>query len=1039
MLITALGCLLFWGNVAFTHAQTPAPEYTLFAIRTNASAQVTVEKNGFNASAHTDQNNIAVLKVDNPAFDMSGQEVRVGSVYPNPSSAGRVAIDFSIPRAMTVHIAVFDVLGKPAISRMEQSFTDAGVYQLALNLGNNSSGIYFLRLHFPQKTFLRKFTLLRKGSVGTSVFTFLGRFDFNPAENRFRPITDPSGLDTATIRIIPDDTGKYAPLDTVMIYDQPAFEQDTVSFYLPMKEIDAVTYMLRAFLTNGPHMPNKEFSGYIELGDGARLPINGRYDNNPVTAQHIGVDAKKNSYARVVITSDSTKGLETMVTSLPPRSEKDLGAFGIDWNDYPPEFLPTFTDTIRVRNGSASIYRDSTAWDFNNDIDNMAITNLPSGDIEQSYNRETGELTVKLNGYKSNFDATLRVTDKAGNTISTPLHFKVTPDTVYYRFRADLTNGPPSQKGYRGMMVFSNGDSVEFTGKFHNSIIVPHHNKNMPSVEDYIIRSIFATDSTEATQDTLRRIANADTVDLDEILVKWMNYPPEFSQQPASIDTLEDHAGKTRFHATDFNMDTLKYSLNNLPEGFTYEIVNDLLVITPPANYNGTIEGLTLTVSDNQYTRTSEPFSVSWKAVNDPPITSVPDQTVPRRGQIVIDLNQYVNDPDNTPNEMKWQAADYDTSLVDIVIDSLNTAVIKSRGPRGSTPILWIATDPQGAEGQNSAMIETAPSNMLRITLQDPVDDAVWGNTPFNVILYNEANPDTIRLITDSSGQASIYTFADSGRIVTPLNDSLYQTIQGFKGLKSDTGLVVPVVYTDYPLEEFIKIQAGVWYQGYSGAFVTSWDPAFFNKGKNGDPDTLRMAYYEKSPQDNMIAVLRDSIISWNEKYFRKMTPNWVLEPPKIGHNVEFYYPESLQDEGAKSREIWDADTLPNNAAMGWLIYHYGMTPSNASNDIPHNPAGPFYATRGKIVTQKLAYPEGTHFEESATALQTANGEVNKGAWAYTVYGGGSAWPPFRGKGLYKGKEYVLEVLIGELKYGVEPGTEIRPTRIILPVKNLSR
>lgn len=47
MLITALGCLLFWGNVAFTHAQTPAPEYTLFEICTNASAQATVGKKRF--------------------------------------------------------------------------------------------------------------------------------------------------------------------------------------------------------------------------------------------------------------------------------------------------------------------------------------------------------------------------------------------------------------------------------------------------------------------------------------------------------------------------------------------------------------------------------------------------------------------------------------------------------------------------------------------------------------------------------------------------------------------------------------------------------------------------------------------------------------------------------------------------------------------------------------------------------------------------------------------------------------------------------
>ena len=114
----ALVIIFFGGRAAF--AQTLTPAYTLFLVHTNAAAQVTIEKNDKSATAHTAENDIAILKVDNPLIDMSGQKARVGSPYPNPCYTDRIAVDFSLPAAQRVKIALFDILGKPIAPRWNE-------------------------------------------------------------------------------------------------------------------------------------------------------------------------------------------------------------------------------------------------------------------------------------------------------------------------------------------------------------------------------------------------------------------------------------------------------------------------------------------------------------------------------------------------------------------------------------------------------------------------------------------------------------------------------------------------------------------------------------------------------------------------------------------------------------------------------------------------------------------------------------------------------------------------------------------------------
>lgn len=631
-------------------------------------------------------------------------------------------------------------------------------------------------------------------------------------------------------------------------------------------------------------------------------------------------------------------------------------------------------------------------------------------------------------------DITIDVYTRDGQLVKTLLDRHMMPGTYEVEWDATNNHGTRVAQGlYFYIMRTSSGHTEH--GKMvymHNSLQPAREHTPKPmslhkakAEEDSLdmLLTMEETDSTEANQIAFKVHRNGGTYTINGT-VTYKNFPPKAIREQTSITTDEDTPGVTSpvdslFY--DFNgQDELTFRVNNLPEGFTAELRDGRLEILAPENYNGSIEGITITASDGQYEAESNPFHLTYTPVNDAPATNVPVISVPRGGETKVDLNNYVTDPDNLPEEMRWQAAGYDTNLVKILIDTLNNATIKSKGSNGSTPIIWTATDPDSANGQNTSSIEIELAYLLTIRMQDPVDSSAWVNDTLLVKTGKQSK----EAVTDSSGTARVYLLPDTGRILVPYNTRHYETQQPFERLTKDGTLSVPVISPEYPLKEFVRIQGS----SDIGAYVTSWDPALFNR------DTLRMVYYDKSESDNKIEALRDTIMSWNEKYFPRMTPGWKLEPPRIGHNVVFYHPETIQDEADKSNELWAADSLPNNAGMYWIISHYGLTPTNATNDIYNNPAGPFYATRGRIITRILS-GGGTEFEESATALQTGNGEVKYGEWPKTVYGGGSYWPLFTGKGIYKGKEYVLEVLIGRLKYNLIPGTEVRPTRMILPPK----
>jgi len=461
-----------------------------------------------------------------------------------------------------------------------------------------------------------------------------------------------------------------------------------------------------------------------------------------------------------------------------------------------------------------------------------------------------------------------------------------------------------------------------------------------------------------------------------------------------------------------------------LPQGWTHSIVDGKLVINHPAGYQGgAVSGLTLTVSDGKLSMNSNPFGVIVAPVNDAPITNVPGQTVPRYGSIEIDLNNFVADPDNTPDQMGWQASNYDAGLIAVDIGSDRKATVSSLGGNGQTSILWTATDPGGLSGQNNAGV-SMEGIVIGFNLYDPIDKQAWPNQPFQALL----NGQNYQLTTDQNGNAQIVAVADSGQVITP-QGQLAQTVMPFTLAGKDTTILVPVVDGSFPFTEFCIIQAGAPYWAY----ISKWAPEFIIDGKNGAIDTLNTIYLEKSPEDNHLSALIDTVRAWNNKYFSHINPEHVYPIPQIGKNVIWTYANSKDEEVAfRNSLLFGLNPLPNNAAAIGMFSHYGMFPGSGDNANADNPNNSHWATRGQFVILSTNSMSGTALAEMGTLLASMHGEVGTGEYKKSIYGGGAYWPPSTSAILYKNGIWVVEELFGLAKQCLPTGTKVEGTGRII-------
>jgi len=153
----------------------------------------------------------------------------------------------------------------------------------------------------------------------------------------------------------------------------------------------------------------------------------------------------------------------------------------------------------------------------------------------------------------------------------------------------------------------------------------------------------------------------------------------------------------------------------------TIDVNRIATITTPDPDWNGT-EIITFTATDPDGFSDSDPATFEVTAVNDQPtVSGIPDQTVSEGDLFTpIILDNFVTDPDNTPDEMTWSVTG-NTELTVVLFPGNFVIITAPPGWTGTETITFTATDPGDLSGSDQAVFTVGtplPDLCLSTTLQ---------------------------------------------------------------------------------------------------------------------------------------------------------------------------------------------------------------------------------------------------------------------------------------------------------------------------------
>jgi hypothetical protein len=149
------------------------------------------------------------------------------------------------------------------------------------------------------------------------------------------------------------------------------------------------------------------------------------------------------------------------------------------------------------------------------------------------------------------------------------------------------------------------------------------------------------------------------------------------------------------------------------------ELIVDIIdrianITTPNSNWYGT-ETVTFIATDPDSLSDSDDavFTVN----NLPPaVGDIPDQTIYMGETFTpIDLNQYVNDPNNPPDQIVWSVSGNVVLQVNI-LNGIATIIVSDTTWYGSEALNFIATDPGGLSDSDSALFTVLQLGVIKKT-----------------------------------------------------------------------------------------------------------------------------------------------------------------------------------------------------------------------------------------------------------------------------------------------------------------------------------
>jgi len=235
----------------------------------------------------------------------------------------------------------------------------------------------------------------------------------------------------------------------------------------------------------------------------------------------------------------------------------------------------------------------------------------------------------------------------------------------------------------------------------------------------------------------------ADTTDPATFTVNPVNDAPVVSDIPDQ--TVLEGGSFATFDLDDYVTDI------ETPDGdmtWTYSGNNDLSVSIDAGTHVATVsipdpewsgsEEITFTATDKgevggDELSASDAATFSVTPVNDPPkVGDIPDESIAEGGSFTpINLDDYVNDADNTPEEMTWSYSGNTELSVTINVNRVATIGIPHIDWNGDETITFRATDPGGLYHSNPATFTVDPVNddpvardTTVVTVEDEAVDA---------------------------------------------------------------------------------------------------------------------------------------------------------------------------------------------------------------------------------------------------------------------------------------------------------------------------
>ncbi|MDR1760004.1 MAG: tandem-95 repeat protein [Fibrobacter sp.] len=181
----------------------------------------------------------------------------------------------------------------------------------------------------------------------------------------------------------------------------------------------------------------------------------------------------------------------------------------------------------------------------------------------------------------------------------------------------------------------------------------------------------------------------------------------KFGELVWTLDNAELPGKNKRGKPTKGKAATTKHALH-------FEITEDgiLNINIPNRNWNGR-DSITVTAHDPAGAKASETIQFMVTPVNDAPeVKPIEGQSVDQGKPFkVIKLDQYVKDPDNKVQEIKWTVSG--NRNLDVVISPNREATIKNKRDiwHGKETLIFTATDPARASGKATAVFEVRRVN----------------------------------------------------------------------------------------------------------------------------------------------------------------------------------------------------------------------------------------------------------------------------------------------------------------------------------------